>query len=1087
MPVLSPLFASAVETTASSDAFVNAAETAPLANGVPYLVLVTANTIATNSNSTTTETEATFGGTRHGLTRYRVGFSGAPNSGSGGQTPAVYVVTGDGTSTVAVRHRRTTGTGTYATTAHIACIPLDSLQEGAPGVLDQSLGDHWARSEGANSDTLTNPAAGSGWQTAGQHVDVTPNATGNFLILACLEGEFTAGHSASDLFRARCRVIEDPAGTPTEYNLGRNTIADPDLEGPESEVTGGSGWGNYALGQRWIDVLELTSGTTYRFQPQYEGVAGTANTGYRRARVFVLDLSVWTDVTVARDVDGQAGQDNTFATASKPAPSNTHDVLLLGGIAHANGNTWISSRFELDPDGTPSDLPATGGFGMALIDTGTAIGDDYAIMSLQWHRASVSVAEDYAINGFANLNNCRWGHVRGNFPGGVDDGVATPLIAWGMETSTAGGPATEDMAGSASGSATTSGDLDGTTDVDGSASGSASGSGSMGGTTDLGGAGSGSASTTGDLDVVAPGMGGSADGAASTSGSMSTTTDMSGAASAAAATSGTLDAGALLDGTASVAFIGNSYTQNYGGMPALLQWYVNQRISGASVTLGPPAYLATTISQYTDGYFAGMSLGGMTLFDDVDQSQVPTDVDSTDATDAVLDAAADAYDYVVLTSGFRQEARPGDAGVNDDAAVARVILPGAGGTGEQYDVCLEVMRRAIAELETGGSLANFAVRLTHEGFNANADADLSDMERTLRLQILACRQLESEGDVDLIVPEHYVWSRLLWGRFGSSLSGLEGPVPAYSSLTHQNSNQPGGANLAWLSRSQGTVNPFPRNGHQNAIGTIVAVWTWGYLLWGLDPRGDTTFQQPAANLPHPFDDMINPAGTRIYGGHNTGIGNNPYDTGTNPGGPPDSELDLDWSAATQTQIQDRIVAAVDDYLAGTTEFEPSGTEDLAGSASGSASGTASMGGTTGLAGSSSGSASGSAGLDSQSDLDGSADGSATGTGGQGGASDLAGSAAGAASGTGNLDDGSGGSSSGSSSGSGSMSSTTDLEGDATAAASGSGSLGGATGLGGSASGSSSGSGDLTDQGIEELEGVLEVVHAARSIWSVSHL
>ena len=474
MPALVALRASAVEAADSSDTFVTVAETAALEDGVQYLVAVTANTISTNSNSTTTEAEATFGGSRYALTRYRVGFSGAPSSGSGGQIPAFYVVTGDGSSTVAVRHRRATGSGNATTTAHIMAIPLDSLQEGEGGVLDQAAGDHWARSEATNSDTLTNPAAGSGWASAGQSVDVTPNATGNFLVLAMLEGEFTAGHTASDSFRARCRVTEDPAGSPTSYNLMRNTVSA--IEGPESDVEGGSGWGNYALGQRWVDVLELSSGTTYRFDPQYEGVPGTANTGYRRSRVCVFDLSVWAGFAFSRDVDGQAGQDNTFATLSRSAPSSPQDVLLLGAVVHSNGGTWTASRVLLDPDGTPSPLPASAGFGMALINTGFAVGDDYAILGVQWDRSSVSSAEDYAINTTASLSNCRWGHEVGDFPGTVDDGVATVLVAWPMETTASAPVGDVDLEGASSGSASTIGAMSSTTSLEGAASGSSSAS-----------------------------------------------------------------------------------------------------------------------------------------------------------------------------------------------------------------------------------------------------------------------------------------------------------------------------------------------------------------------------------------------------------------------------------------------------------------------------------------------------------------------------------------------------------------------------------------------------------------------------------
>jgi hypothetical protein len=477
-----------------------------------------------------------------------------------------------------------------------------------------------------------------------------------------------------------------------------------------------------------------------------------------------------------------------------------------------------------------------------------------------------------------------------------------------------------------------------------------------------------------------------------------------------------------------------------------------------------------------------MSLGGMALYPELDQSQT---AGSTDAVDHVLAQAADAYDFVVITSGFRQESRPGSGDVNDDTAVARVELPGAGGTGTQYDVCLEVARRVVEDLELGGSLAGFIIRMTQEGFNANDDVDLSDVERNLRLQVLAARQLEAEGVVDYIVPDHYVWGRLQWGKFGTALAGLEGPVPAYTTLTHQNSLQPGGRNYAWLNRSQGTVDPFPTNAHQNALATIVAVWTWAYMLWGIDPRGDSTFQGDPSGLPSPFNAMINPAGNRIYGGHNTGTGNTPYDTGTNPGGPPDSELDLDWSAATQLEIQERIVAAVDDYVAGTTEFEPPGAVDLEGATTGSSTTSGATSSTSSASGSASGSSSASGGLESSTDAAASASGSSTLSASLSSTTDLEGSASGSSSASGSLSDGQGGSASGSSSASGTLESTSDASGGSSGASSASGSMSSTSGLEGASSGSSSASATLAaSTGPTELEGVLGATVAPRSQWTV---
>ena len=373
-----------------------------------------------------------------------------------------------------------------------------------------------------------------------------------------------------------------------------------------------------------------------------------------------------------------------------------------------------------------------------------------------------------------------------------------------------------------------------------------------------------------------------------------------------------------MDSASRVVFVGNSFTQNFGGMPNLLEYYVAERLGGSTAVLGPPPHLGTSIANGADGYFPNMSLGGMALYPTIDQRQAGG---STDAIDAIASQPPGTYDMVALTSGFRQD----DTGVD---GIEYEVLAGAGGTNPNvYGVILEIKRRVIAEINARvPGIAGTVLRVTQEGFNANSYADLSDIERIVRLQVLGARQLELEGIVARVVPEHYVWSRLQFGAFGSVGTTPTDSVPAYAGLTHTASQQPGGRNFAWLNRTRGDVVPYALNSHQNAIATIVAAWAWGYHMWGIDPRGDTTFSGDPSGLPSPIDDMLNATGTRIYGGQNvyvspTNDGRFPYDVVANPSGPPDAELDLDWSLATQQQIQDRIVAALDDYEAGTTEFD----------------------------------------------------------------------------------------------------------------------------------------------------------------------
>jgi len=360
----------------------------------------------------------------------------------------------------------------------------------------------------------------------------------------------------------------------------------------------------------------------------------------------------------------------------------------------------------------------------------------------------------------------------------------------------------------------------------------------------------------------------------------------------------------LFTGTSTVSFVGNSYTQQFAVVPSMAH-YVDATLPGAAVTLGPPPILAGTIANGNDGYYPAMTLAGMALYPAFDQRYESGATGTLDAIDALASVPPGTYDFVVLTSGFNQE----------DPTAADETVPGSGAD----TVYLQPVRDIITEIGSRISPApTCIVRMTHEGYRTNLDVDLTQVQDFLLRQVLGARQLEAEGI--LVVPEHYVGSRLQYGAFGTVGSGVDTPVPAYATLTHSGSLQPGGRNWGWLNRTQGTVAPFNFNTHFNVLSSIVAAWTWGYMMWGIDPRGDTTFTSPVG-LPVPLSNFISPDGSLIYGGHATGVGNVPFDTDFNPGGPPDSELVLDWSLATQLQIQERIVAAIDDWLNGITEFD----------------------------------------------------------------------------------------------------------------------------------------------------------------------
>lgn len=359
-----------------------------------------------------------------------------------------------------------------------------------------------------------------------------------------------------------------------------------------------------------------------------------------------------------------------------------------------------------------------------------------------------------------------------------------------------------------------------------------------------------------------------------------------------------------------IVFGGNSYTEENRGIPRLLAHNLSVR-SGISATLGPPPYLGAGISiaQGSSGYFAGMTLGGMALYPTIDQRE---NGGSTDLIDAIASQPVGTYDAIVLTSGFRQD-------VTGVGGIEYEYLPGAGGTGSQYGVILEIKRRVIAEINSRVPSVPVIIRMTHEGWNPNYYTDLSNYERLVRLQVLGARQIESEGIVQSVIPEAYVLKRLQAGASGLVGSGAVDPLPDYVGLLHASSLQPGGRNFGWSHRTQGDTAPFALNRHQNALSALISVWTMGYLLFGVDPRGDTTFNTNAG-LPDPWDRLLSSDG-RIYCGQPVGLGYDPYNLSINPGGPPDSQLDLPIGAAIQARIQSLIVDACDDYTDGATEYD----------------------------------------------------------------------------------------------------------------------------------------------------------------------
>lgn len=401
--------------------------TAALSNGVDYLLLYAASANS-DENDSTTEVEVTFGGTRYGFARNRVDFNTAPDSATGAQLAGAVVVTGNGSNTAAINFRRLDGPGNtdHFCSGHLFAIPLDSLTENT----------HWYRSEGTNTDSVSTPGAGSGWATSGQSIDITPGSTGDWLIIAAMEGEHNTSATSSDQIRMRCRFIVDPTGSPTNYNLQQNQSGSS-TGAAEVQIRETSSC-DMAYSCRWLDVVSLTGSTTYRFRPEWEGVTSGGNTGYRRARVYAFDLSNWPEFAYSRTLNSQQGtapNTATFGNASASAPSGARDYVLLASTSYQNNTTWMRAVFDTDPTGTPTELPTSNGFGQAVHDLGVASTDDYCIVSPQWSRASISSSQTIGLRVDIDNADSPVGHRLGTSPGDSDDDIYTTIVVWGMETS----------------------------------------------------------------------------------------------------------------------------------------------------------------------------------------------------------------------------------------------------------------------------------------------------------------------------------------------------------------------------------------------------------------------------------------------------------------------------------------------------------------------------------------------------------------------------------------------------------------------------------------------------------------------------
>lgn len=400
-----------------------------------YLVIAIAshtNVTGTGGVTRSSEVEVRHNTTRYGVSRWCSLFGQfAPNVVAGGNLQTFFVVDATSSDTITMRLRRENIDGTDdgevdAGQCMLIAISLDDLTEGS---------DYWY-ADGGNSDTAEVTAGDASWITAaasgriGQdasEVDLTAPSTGDYLVLASLEGFLNGTPGAAEDGRARLRIDGAAAGTGQEHTHTR------DVGSP------GAYWSSFFE----LDVVALTASDTPEIQWEVANDASGDSAGYRRSRIFVLRLGALSDyeaITNAGNIQvSSAG--TVEATNGLTFDFGTNDVLILGCASwQTGGGNW--GRAWLHQDAGDVRHPALGRM-WAVNDDGVGAADD-EMPILFAEIVSSTGAETWRLaqETDSGANPYTLGRARGN-----GASARTVLIAIPLETAAAGGPAVGGLTG----------------------------------------------------------------------------------------------------------------------------------------------------------------------------------------------------------------------------------------------------------------------------------------------------------------------------------------------------------------------------------------------------------------------------------------------------------------------------------------------------------------------------------------------------------------------------------------------------------------------------------------------------------------
>ena len=602
MPVLATLssFGNGDADGAGSDSATRVVqeETAALADGVDYLVLFEGGAIMDGGvTGTVCECDVQFGSTVYA---YAQGFSAlgfdAPEAGSNvARCAGAFIVTGDGSDTVSIGTRRIGGSAGQEVLwsgGGVKAIPIDSLDEGE---------NFWQSAE-ANSDTATvTPASASGWVEFGTAVEFEANTTGEHLVIFSGETQFQSDAGASDVMRVRFRLTTDPNGSPTTVTLSPGDNSGElspamHLYAPASDPE------NFVRHFRFDEVVDLTSGTEYRFFMEVEALSGGGDTEYRRGRIQVFDEAPWVGGFI-QDEDTAGAQESApgpavFGPLNIPDPTpDTHEYTFLGGTTFANNDSW--NRLVVDLNGT--NFPEPGGFGAAGFNNGAAATDDLHWLSML-AEDDVSVAS-YTVNMEGEHDNadCPYGQAHGSSGGPPTmAAILTRIIGWRMETSV------YRIDGQSDGAATVTGTLSGEEggNLDGQADGAATATGALTNLQFIDGQADGAATSSGALSGTGA-LAGQADGVAVGSATPLASTLMATVAGSATAT-GTLLGSGELEAAADGQATGTGTLLGAGELAG--QADAAATVTGAGTSVIQATTTADPLAQYDDS-FVGSSLG----------------------------------------------------------------------------------------------------------------------------------------------------------------------------------------------------------------------------------------------------------------------------------------------------------------------------------------------------------------------------------------------------------------------------------------------------------------------------------------------